>query len=83
MAESLGSARAAVYSTLEGEQGEATMAEGLTINVDQNRTETVQGNETITIGKDRDREGARERDDHHRQEPDGDGSGERDGHRRP
>ena len=29
------------------------MAEGLTIIVDQNRTETVQGNETITIGKDR------------------------------
>ena len=53
MAESLGSARAAVYRTLEGEQGEAAMAEGLTISVDQNRTETVQGNETITIGKDR------------------------------
>ena len=29
------------------------MAEGLTISVDQNRTETIQGNETITIGKDR------------------------------
>jgi uncharacterized protein involved in type VI secretion and phage assembly len=29
------------------------MAEGLTIIVDQNRTETVQGNETITIDNNR------------------------------
>ena len=66
MAESLGSARVAVYRTLEGKQGEAAMAEGLTISVDQNRTNTVQGNETITIGKDRTERVRAKRDDHHR-----------------